>query len=189
MQALIDIVKKKGIVVDDITLSSGEKSEYYYDLKNVSLDPEAIDIIGDLLLDEIVLKYGKVKSVGGLASGAIPLVTAVVLKSSNNVEGINGFFVRKERNPHGLQKIIEGKIIPPVVIVDDVMTTGGSIRLAIDAVREDGFNVEGVFTVLDREENNELRKTIKCFSLLKHSQFKPFIEEHVKRKKKTKIEN
>ncbi|MDQ6666850.1 MAG: hypothetical protein M3Y53_01335 [Thermoproteota archaeon] len=67
------------------------------------------------------------------------------------------------------------------------MTTGGSIRLAIDAVREGGFNVEGVFTVLDREENNELRKTIKCFSLLKHSQFKPFIEEHVKRKKK--IEN
>jgi orotate phosphoribosyltransferase len=78
MQALIDIVKKKGIVVDDITLSSREKSEYYYDLKNVSLDPDAIDIIGDLLLEEIVLKYGKVKSVGGLASGAIPLVTAVV---------------------------------------------------------------------------------------------------------------
>jgi orotate phosphoribosyltransferase len=91
MQALIDIVKKKGIVVDDITLSSGEKSEYYCDLKNVSLDPEAIDIIGDLLLEEIVLKYGKVKSVGGLVSGAIPLVTAVVLKSSNSVEGINGY--------------------------------------------------------------------------------------------------
>ena len=95
MQALIDIVKKKGIVVDDITLSSGEKSEYYYDLKNVSLDPEAIDIIGDLLLEEIVLKYRKVKSVGGLASGAIPLVTAVVMKSSNNIEGINGFFCKE----------------------------------------------------------------------------------------------
>ena len=144
--------QEKGIVVDDIRLSSGEKSEFYYDLKSVSLDPEAIDIIGDLLLEEIVLKYRKVKSVGGLASGAIPLVTAVVMKSSNNIEGINGFFVRKERNPHGLQNIIEGKIIPPVVIVDDVMTIGGSIRLAIDAMREEGFNVEGVFTVLDREE-------------------------------------
>jgi len=72
------------------------------------------------------------------------------------------------------------------VIVDDVMTTGCSIRLAIDAMREEGFNVEGVLTVLDREEKNELRNTIKCYSPLKHSQFKPFIEEHVKRKKKNK---
>jgi orotate phosphoribosyltransferase len=78
-QALNDIVKKKGIVVHDkITLSSGEESDYYYDLKKISLDPEAIDIIGDLLLEHIVLRYGNVKSVGGLASGAVPLVTAIV---------------------------------------------------------------------------------------------------------------
>lgn len=63
------------------------------------------------------------------------------------------------------------------------MTTGCSIRLAIDAVREEGFNVKGVFTVLDREEKNELRNTIKCYSLLRHSQFKPFIEEHVETEK------
>jgi orotate phosphoribosyltransferase len=69
------------------------------------------------------------------------------------------------------------------------MITGGSIRLTIEVLRQEGFNVQGVFTVLDREENNELRKTFKCFSFLKQSQFKPFIEEHVKRKKKTKIEN
>jgi len=137
-------------------------------------------------LEEIVLRYSKVKSVGGLASGAVPLVTAIVMKSYGNDCGINGFFIRKERKPHGLQKIIEGEIIEPVVIVDDVMTTGCSIRLAIDAMREEGFNVEGVLTVLEREEKNELRNTIKCYSPLKHSQFKPFIEEHVKRKKKNK---
>ena len=189
-QALKDIVKKKGIVVHDkITLSSGEESDYYYDLKKISLDPEAIDIIGDLLLEHIVLRYGNVKSVGGLASGAVPLVTAIVMKSVGNGGGINGFFVRKERKPHGLQKIIEGEIIPPVVIVDDVVTTGLSIRLVIDAVTGAGFDVKGVFTLLDREENNGLKNVIECFSLLKHSDFKSYIEEQKKKNKNAKIEN
>jgi orotate phosphoribosyltransferase len=185
----MNIVRKKGIVVPGhkIILSSGEKSDYYYDLKKISLDPKAIDLIGDLLLEEILLKFGRVKSVVGLTSGAVPLVTAVVMKSSDTDAGITGFFVRKERKAHGLQKVIEGKIIAPVVIIDDVITTGGSIREAIDAVRQEGFNVRGVFTLLDREENNELKKTIKYFSLLKH--FSSFIEEQLKRKKKTKIEN
>lgn len=78
-------------------------------------------------------------------------MTAVVLKSCNNAEGINGFLVRIERKLHGLHKIIEGKIVPPVVMVNDVMTSGGSIRLAIDALREAGYDVEGVFTFLDRD--------------------------------------
>jgi len=190
LEELKAIVREKGIVVKDkITLSSGEESVYYYDLKKVSFDPVAIKIIGDLLLEQIVLKYGKVKSVGGLASGAVSLVTAIVMKSYGNDSGINGFFIRKERKPHGLQKIIEGEIKEPVVIVDDVMTTGGSIRLAIDTVREAGFDVKGVLTLLDREEDNELRKTIKCFSLLKHSDFKSFIEEQVKKNKNAKIGN
>jgi orotate phosphoribosyltransferase len=190
-QALMNIVRKKGIVVPGhkVTLSSGEKSDYYYDLKKISLDPKAIDLIGDLLLEEIVLRYGRVKSVGGMASGAVPLVTAVVMKSSDNGGGITGFFVRKERKTYGLQKVIEGKIIAPVVIVDDVITTGGSIREAIDAVRDEGFNVRGVLTLLDREENNGLKSKIKYFSVLKHSDFARFIEKQLKRKKKTKIEN
>jgi len=156
-------------------------------LKKISLDPEAIDIIGDLLLEHIVLRYGNVKSVGGLASGAVPLVTlvtAIVMKSAGNGGGINGFFVRKERKPHGLQKIIEGEIIPPVVIVDDVVTTGLSIRLVIDAVTGAGFDVKGVFTLLDREENNGLKNVIECFSLLKHSDFKSYIEGQKKKQKR-----
>lgn len=90
-------------------------------------------------MEHIVLRYGNVKSVGALASGAVPLVTAIVMKSAGDGGGINGFFVRKERKPHGLQKIIEGEIIPPVVIVDDVVSTGLSIRLVMEAVTGAGF--------------------------------------------------
>lgn len=149
------------------------------------LDPKAIHLIADLLLEEIIMRYGKVKSVGGLANGAIPLVTAIVLKSSSHGDDITGFFVRKERKPHGLQKIVEGKILEPVVILDDVMTTGHSISLAIDAVREEGYSVKGVATIVDREENTELKKqTWKLTSLFRHSDFKQFITEEIKRRKR-----
>jgi len=187
IEALKKLIEKNGIVFRKVILSSGKKSDYYYDLRKMCLDPKAIHLIADLLLEKIILKYGKIKSVGGLANGAIPLITAIVLKSSSNGGDIAGFFVRKERKPHGLQKIIEGKILEPVVILDDVITTGRSVRLAIDAVREEGYSVKGVATVIDREENNKQKHASKPTSLFRHSDFKQFIAEQIKRKKRTKI--
>jgi orotate phosphoribosyltransferase len=184
-QVLEDIIKRKGIVVRnrEITLSSGEKSYYYYDLKKISLDPGAINLIGDLLLEEILLKFGRVKSVGGMASGAVPLIAAVVMKSTNSNSYMTGFYVRKERKTYGLQKVIEGKIIEPVVIVDDVITTGNSIREVINAVKGEGFDIRGVFTLLDREENHGLKKLVDCYSLFRHSDFSSYINEQLERKK------
>jgi len=170
----------------EVTLSSGEKSYYYYDLKKISLDPNAINLIGDLLLEEILLKFGRgerVKSVGGMASGAVPLIAAVVMKSTNSNSHMTGFYVRKERKTYGLQKVIEGKIIEPVVIVDDVITTGNSMREVINAVKEEGFDIRGVFTLLDREENHGLKKLVECYSLFRHSDFAGYIDEQLERKK------
>jgi len=114
-------------------------------------------------------------------------IEALKIAVTSNGSDITGFFVGKERKPHGLQKIIEGKILEPVVILDYVMTTGRRITLAIDAVREEGYNVKGVATIIDREENNELKHASKATSLFRHSDSKQFIAELLNRNKSTKI--
>lgn len=183
----MEFIKIHGIVFQHVQLFSKVESDYYYDLRKVSLDPNGISLIVELLLKE-VKKFGA-KSVGGLAAGAIPLATALVIRDSNFGEYQNGlrqFFVRKERKKHGLQKKIEGEVVDPVVIVDDVLTSGSSIMEAIEAVRQQGHNVNGVVCLIDREEKttpNLLKKNkIKYTSLFTHSDFKPFIDERIKKK-------
>ena len=89
----------------------------------------------------------------------------------------SGFYVRKSLKQHGLQKKIEGNLQDPVVIVEDVMTTGNSIKQAMDAVMERGVSVNGVVCVIDREDpRNVLKDNIKYSSLFTHSDFKDFIE-------------
>ena len=104
--------------------------------------------------------------------------------------GLNGFFIRKEPKQYGLEKKIEGNMIPPVVLIDDVLTSGNSIMGAIEAVRSEGLNVKGVVLVIDREERaredkpNLLKQNnIKYSSLFKHSDFKSFIEEKLEEKR------
>lgn len=187
---LLEFIKKNGIVFEHVTLSSNIQTDYYYDVKKVALDPKGIDLLGTLLLRE-VSKY-KAKSVGGLEMGAIPLATAVAMKSTKspnknkNKKGIHSFFIRKNPKTHGLEKKIEGKVVSPVVIVDDVLTSGNSIKDAIDSVKQTGVNVKGVVCVIDREEEttNVLKQhKIKYSSLFTHSDFKSFIEQKLKNKK------
>jgi orotate phosphoribosyltransferase len=189
--ALTDLIKEKGIVFKHVKLFSKVESEYYYDIKNVEFQPEGIHLLGELLLGEIV-KYGA-KSVGGLEMGAVSLATAVVMKSawSGKYElGLNGFFIRKETKQYGLEKRIEGNMIPPVVIVDDVLTSGKSVMGAIQAVNNEGHSVKGVVFVIDREEGVEEERqnllkqnNIKYSSLFKHSDFKSFIEQKLEEKR------
>lgn len=189
---LMQLIKHKGIVVleNEITLSSGEKTHYYYDIKKVSADPKGANLLGDLLVKEVE-KY-HAKSVGGLESGAIQISSSVVYKSSGkNRKGIYGFFVRKQAKTHGLQKRIEGYLIKPVVIVEDVITKGKSVMQAIETIRgEERVNIAGVVCVVDREDTENLLKenNIKYSSLFKHSDFKSFIETEIK-KKKQKIDS
>jgi orotate phosphoribosyltransferase len=182
----MDFIKKHGISFNHVTLSSNKESEYYYDLRRVALHPNGAHLLADLLLEEVD-RYSP-KSVGGLELAAVPLATAITMKSTMNGRhgvGIKSFIVRKNPKKHGLQKKIEGEIESPIVIVDDVVTSGNSVMDAVTAVIEEGFNVAHVVCVIDREEEgitNVLKeKHIKYSSLFTHSDFKPFIEERLRK--------
>jgi orotate phosphoribosyltransferase len=176
---LKQLIQEKCIKVLDrsITLSSGETTYYYYDIKGL-FNGEGLNLVGELLLTE-VLKFNP-KSVGGLEVGSIPLISVIVALgyTSYTNRGPSGFYVRKSVKEHGLQKKIEGTLQDPVVIVEDVMTTGTSIRMAIDAVKEQGASVSGVVCVVDRQDpRNVIKDNIPCSSLFTHSEFQNFIEQ------------
>lgn len=179
---LKQLIQERCIKVLDrsVTLSSGETTYYYYDIKGL-FDGEGLNLLGDLMLTE-VSKFNP-KSIGGLEVGAIPLIAVIVaLDYANyanyaNRTGASGFYVRKTIKEHGLQKKIEGNLQDPVVIVEDVMTTGNSIRMAINAVKDEGASVSGVVCVIDRQDpRNVIKDQIECSSLFTHSEFEKFIE-------------
>jgi orotate phosphoribosyltransferase len=185
---LMEIIQKNAIVFQDVQLFSKMKSQYYYDIKRISLQKEGAHLLAELMLSEIY-KYGP-KSVGGMEMGAVALVTAVVIKSTMDgkyEKALNGFFIRKEAKGYGLQKRVEGNMIPPVVIVDDVITSGKSVMDSIEAVNAEGVTPKGVVCVIDREEAGTLnvlkQNNIKYSSLFKHSEFKPFIEQKLEEKR------
>ena len=186
---LMEVIQENAIVFQDVQLYSKIKSQYYYDIKRIALQEEGAHLLSELLLTEIY-KYGA-KSIGGIEMGAVALVTAIVVKSTMDGKykaGLNGFFVRKEVKDHGLQKRIEGNMIPPVVIVDDVITSGESVMKSIEAVNADGITPQGVVCVIDREEagtpNVLKQNNIKYSALFKHSEFKPFIEQKLEGKRR-----
>jgi orotate phosphoribosyltransferase len=186
---LMEVIKENAIVFQDVQLFSKIKSPYYYDIKRIELQQEGMHLLSELLLTAIA-KYGA-KSVGGMEMGAVALVTAVVFKSTMNGKystGLSGFFVRREAKNYGLQKRIEGNMIPPVVIVDDVITSGQSVMSSIEAVNKEGVTPKGVVCVIDREEestSNLLKENnIKYSALFKHSEFKSFIEQKLEEKRR-----
>ena len=181
----MEIIKRNGIIVSSqpIVLSSGERSNFYYDLKMVLTDPVGATLIGELLYD-IISKEFNAKSVGGLEMGAIPISTAIIIISSlrrSSSEGIKQFIVRRNVKTHGSGKKVEGYLADPVVVVDDVMTKGNSVVQAIEAVRSEGYSTAGVVLVIDREvPHNSVKDRVKCFSIFNHSDFKEYIDEKLK---------
>jgi orotate phosphoribosyltransferase len=154
-QNLANLLRQKSLVRGEFTLSSGKRSNYYLDCKLTTLDPEGALLAGHAileLLDEMGLKPD---AIGGLSMGADPLVTAAGVVSAIEKRPLAGFLVRKEAKKHGRQRQIEGLENPlgkKVVIIDEVCTTGGSTREAIDAVEREGCEVIAVISLVDREE-------------------------------------
>jgi orotate phosphoribosyltransferase len=182
--ALLNLIATHSFRLGDFTLASGQKSEYYIDCRTTTLHAEGGRLAGLVLYDLIREHIPHALAVGGLTMGADPLVsntasasawaladyneilalsTELDLDSSEDDPGppptlLHGFLVRKAEKAHGTGRRIEGFLQPgaPVVIVDDVCTTGGSTIVAIEATREAGMTVVGVLCLVDREQGGRL---------------------------------
>jgi orotate phosphoribosyltransferase len=139
-------------------LASGRLSPHYVDLRALLCVPEALVATGTVLFKRIKEFERKaniqVRAIGGPAEGAIPMAAAVAYHSYQASEPIETFYVRKEPKGHGLKKWVEGhsNAGSKVVIVDDVVTTGGSTLKAIQSAQDHGFEVVKIIALVDRLE-------------------------------------
>jgi orotate phosphoribosyltransferase len=149
-QALLATLAHKSFRLGEFKLSSGGTSDYYIDCRTTTLDARGSRLTGEVFLEEIRKRGWKPQAIGGLTMGADPIVVAVSVVSGE----LNGFLVRKAEKLHGTGQRIEGfrEKGAPVVIVDDVCTTGSSTVQAIEAAREFGFEIVGVMCLVEREE-------------------------------------
>jgi len=157
-QRILDLAYETGaLMTGDFTLSSGKKSDHYFEGKRLTLHPEGAYLIGSEILDR--LAGIDVDAIGGLVMGAIPIATAVALVSYQTGRPIPTFIVREKPKEHGTQKQIEGHLEAgsKVVIIDDVITTGSCIFKAIEAVRAINCKVVKVIAIVDRNEGGSER--------------------------------
>lgn len=149
---LIELFHQRALKFGDFTLASGKKSSYYLDGKQITLHSEGLRLLSEGLLD--LLEGIEFDAFGGMSLGADPIVGGVLTEASRRGRELAGFLVRKESKGHGTQKYLEGPVVPGmrVVIVDDVVTTGGSALLSVDRSIEFGLNVIQVVGVVDRKE-------------------------------------
>ena len=144
---LISELKAHAVIVGEVTLTSGAKAQYYVDAKRAVLRPAGFAAMAEMIA-ELAARWGAT-AVGGLTMGADAPACAALAGGAD----VKAFFVRKDAKAHGLQRKIEGPPLEPgerCLIVEDVVTTGGSTIQAIEAVREAGYEVVGVTTILDR---------------------------------------
>jgi len=149
-QALIDLLCERALKLGEFTLVSGQKSHYYLDGKQVTLHSEGLRLVSEGLCEH--LADVEFDAIGGMSIGADPIVGGVLTVAAEQGRSLNGFMVRKEAKGHGTQRYIEGPVEPgtKVVILDDVVTTGGSSLLAAERVQEFGCEVVHVVGVVDR---------------------------------------
>lgn len=134
------------------TLASGRKSNYYFNCKPTTLDPEGMNLIGSVIFD--MIKDSGITAAGGLTLGADPIANALSVISYQKGKPIKSFIVRKDVKDHGTKSAIEGSVQAGdrVLIIDDVITTGGSTITAIEQARKAGLIIDRVITLIDREE-------------------------------------
>jgi orotate phosphoribosyltransferase len=148
-ETLIAELREHALVLGEVTLTSGATASYYVDAKRAILRQPAFGALAELVAAEAV-RLGAT-AVGGMTMGADPIASAAISDPAGR--DLVAFFVRKEKKQHGLQRWVEGPILEPgtrVLIVEDVVTTGGSTVKAIERCREEELEIVGTVSVLDR---------------------------------------
>jgi orotate phosphoribosyltransferase len=146
---LLESLREHALVVGEVTLSSGRKAQYYVDVRRTLLLPRPFRAAGTLVA-EAAIEVGA-GAVGGPVMGAVPIACAAIGAPAG--DSLKAFFVRKDRKEHGLQRWIEGPEIAPddrVLVVEDTVTTGGSLIEAIERLKEEGLALAGALAIVDR---------------------------------------
>ena len=152
-EKLLERLKEDCYKKGDFTLSSGKKSEHYVNCKPVTLTGHGLTITAMMLLEHV-----ETPVVAGLTLGADPLVSGVAVCSALDMRLVDALIVRKEAKGHGTKAWIEGREFPEgtkVTVLEDVVTTGGSAIKAATRLRDVGYKVERVVTIVDRQEDGE----------------------------------
>lgn len=162
----------------EFTLASGKKSHHYFNCKEIILVPDRLSLFADYIVNEHIPSFleQSPESIGGLTLGADPISYSLSLEYYKKGKIVYPLIVRKETKDHGTKKEIEGQVdkVKSCLVVDDVITTGGSTIKAVEALRRAGLKVESGICILDREEGgSEALQSIgiKMFPVFKKSEF------------------
>mgnify|MGYP003323317317 CR=1 FL=1 len=154
-EELLKLLRRDAYMKGDFMLSSGRQSEHYLNCKPVTLSGEGLGLVCPMLLECI---EPDTVAVGGLTLGADPLVSGVAIAAWFNDWKLNALIVRKEAKGHGTNQFIEGPMPPAgskIVVLEDVITTGGSAIQAAEKLRYVGYRVDRVLAIVDRQEDGE----------------------------------
>ncbi len=153
-ERLAQILREESIRRGHFVLASGRTSDYYLDCRRTTLHPEGAYLVGCEVLDSLARRGWTCAAVGGLSLGADPIATAAAVVSHLRGTPLRAFLVRKEAKAHGTGQRIEGAPPSgsPVVLVEDVITTGGSSLIALEACEAAGLPVAGLVAIVDRQE-------------------------------------
>jgi orotate phosphoribosyltransferase len=147
-ETLLAQLREHALVIGEVTLSSGQRASYYVDARRAVMRPEGFRAAGRLIA--AAAREVGAEAVGGPVMAAIPLACAAIAVPEG--EDLVGFFVRKDRKEHGLQRWVEGPVAAGTgcLVVEDTVTTGGSVVAAIDRIREEGLEIRGALCLVDR---------------------------------------
>ena len=162
---------------EEFTLASGKKSHHYFNCKEILLYPDRLSLVAEYIVQYLFQSLGEIpQAIGGLTMGADPLSYCISLEYYKRGSIVYPLIVRKESKDHGTKKLVEGAVheIKSCVVVDDVITTGGSTLKAVSALRDIGISVKNGICILDREEGGFealAKEGVRMYSIFKKSDF------------------